>query len=191
MSLLSKLLDFIPGLGQIKLSATTVMWIVAFLAFGAVAGTAYVEYKHIATLETAAGQDTQKITDLGNANKALQGQIDLLQKSGQINNTVTGADVQQKQDATTATNTISTNTNAAVNTVIQKYQPQGPSQVIPPAQQTQESKDLDEVNIDGAWQTFCASVPNDKACAQVPAKAAPANAASSTDATVGPVASNN
>jgi hypothetical protein len=41
MSLLSKLLDFIPGLGQIKLSATTVMWIVAFLAFGAVAGTAY------------------------------------------------------------------------------------------------------------------------------------------------------
>jgi predicted lactoylglutathione lyase len=191
MSLLSKLLDFIPGLGQIKLSATTVMWIVAFLAFGAVAGTAYVEYKHIATLEADAGKATQQIKDLGNANKALQGQIDLLQKSGKINNTVTNGDVQQKQDATTTTNAISTNTNAAVNTIIQKYQPQGPSQVITPAQQTQESRDLDEANIDGAWQTFCASIPSDKACAQVSAKAAPATAASATDATVGPVASNN
>jgi len=42
MSLLSKLLNFIPGVASIKLSATTVIWIVAFLAFGAVAGTAYV-----------------------------------------------------------------------------------------------------------------------------------------------------
>ena len=190
MSLLSKLLNFIPGVASIKLSATTVIWIVAFLAFGAVAGTAYVEYKHIASLETAAGKATQQITDLTNTNNALDAQNKLLQKSGQINNTVSGTDVQQKQDATTTTNTISTNTNAAVNTIIQKYQPQGPSQVITPAQQTQESRDLDEVNIDGAWQTFCASIPSDQACAQVPAKAPPATA-TPADATAGPVASNN
>lgn len=188
MSLLTKLLNFIPGLSQIKLSATTVGIIVAVLAFTAVGGFAYYEYQHIATLETDAGKATQQISDLKNTNANLQGQIDKLQQSGKVNDTVTTNDVTQKQDATTTTNAISTNTNNAVNTIIQKYQPQ-PGKVITPAQQTQESHDLDEANIDGAWQTFCAAAPAEKACAQVPAKAAaPATAASAPNAQVGPIA---
>jgi hypothetical protein len=187
----SKLVDLIPGLGQIKLSMTAVIWIVAALAFAGLGTAAYLEYKHIASLEQTVGSDATQIQGLKDANDKLQKQNDLLQKSGQINNTVSSTDVQQKQDATNATNAIATSTDNTVNTIIKKYQPQGPSQVITPAQQTQESRDLDEANIDGAWQTFCAAVPTEKACAQVPAKAAPAKAASSTDAVVGPVASNN
>lgn len=186
---MGKLLDLIPGLGQIKLSATTVLWIVVALGFLGVGGYAYYEAKHIATLEQTVGSDAGTITQLQNTNKDLQGQLDLEKKSGQINDVVSGQDVQQKQNATTTTNTIATNTNTAVNTIVQKYQPQGPSQVITPAQQVQESHDLDEANIDGAWQTFCAAAPNEKACAQVPAKAAaPATAASTPAAQVGPIA---
>jgi cytoskeletal protein RodZ len=187
----SKLVDLVPGLGQIKLSVTTVIGIaIAVFIAGLIAMLAWQDHQ-IKSLNTAAGQATQQISDLKQTNADLQKQLDAQQKSGKVNDTVTTQDVQQKQDATTATNAIATKTDSTVTTIIKKYQPQGPTQVITPAQQTQMSHDLDEANIDGAWQTFCAAAPNEKACAQVPAKAAPAKAASVPTAQVGPMASNN
>lgn len=186
----SKLVDLVPGLGQIKLSVTTVLYLLAALAVAGLIGYVVYEAHEIKALETDAGKATQQISDLKQANTDLQKQLDASKQSGQVNNTVTTNDVQQKQDATTATNAIATKTDTAVTTIIQKYQPQ-PGKVITPAQQVQESHDLDEANIDGAWQTFCAAAPNEKACAQVPAKAAPAKAASTPTAQVGPMASNN
>lgn len=187
----SKLVDLVPGLGQIKLSVTTVLYILAALVLASLIGFGVYEAHEIKALETAAGQQKQQISDLQQANTELQKQLQASQQSAQVNNTVTTNDVTQKQDATTATNAIATKTDSAVTTVIQKYQPQGPSQVITPAQQQQESRDIDEANIDGAWQTFCAAAPNEKACAQVPAKAPPAPAVSTPAAQVGPVALNN
>jgi hypothetical protein len=190
---MGKLLDLIPGLAQIKLSATTVIWILVGLSIVGLAGGAAWEFHEIKGLEQASGADKIQISDLQAANTKLSWQLQLQQNSGAITNTVTNADVTQKQAATTSTSTITTNANNAVAAIVQKYQPQGPAQVLPASAATAEQKEIDNVDINSMWQTYCMAVPTNQQCAQVLPKttAAPAAPASSTPAAqVGPIAMN-
>lgn len=170
---MSKILDLL-GLGQIKLSVTAVLYILAGLAVAGLIGYGVYEAHEIKTLEDAAGKATQQISDLQKANAELSGQIKAQQDSAKVNDQVTVTDATQKQNAVTTTNTIASTAQNQINSIVQKYQPQGPSQVIPAAQQQAESHEIDTVQIDAMWATYCQAASADKACVQVPAKPAPA-----------------
>lgn len=187
---MSKIFDLL-GLGQLKLSVTTVVWIVAALAFAGVVGYGVYEAKQIKSLETAAGKATQQISDLTEANKALKSQIQLSQDSAKITNDVTAADAQQKQQAQTSSAAIASDTQAKITTIIQKYQPQGKTQVIAPAQAKAESDEISEARLDGMWKTYCKTVPVDtQGCVMVlpPAQSFKAVPNSHPSAQVGPSA---
>jgi hypothetical protein len=163
----SKILDLL-GLGQIKLSVTTVVCIVAALAFAGVVGYGVYEAKQIKTLETAAGKASQQITDLTNTNKDLSTQLKLAQQSAKINTDVSTADVQAKQQAQSSSTAIATNAQKQITTIVKKYQPQGPAQVLTPVQAKAERDEISTVRLNSAWQTYCQAVPKEsKGCVLV------------------------
>ncbi len=189
---MGKILDLIPGLGQIKLSATTVFYLVIALVLMSLAGYGWYEAHEIKTMETAAGQAKQQITDLTNTNKTLAGQLKAQLASGAVNDTVTTTDVNQKNVVQTNTDAVVTAEQKQVNAVVQKYQPQGPAQTIPAAQAQAESEQIATTQINAMWQSYCQALPaSTTGCAAVPTNtsqpAAPA-ASSAPDAQVGPVA---
>lgn len=164
----SKLLDLIPGVGQIKLSMTTVLYLLAGLAVAGLIGYGLYEAHEIKALEEDAGKATQQIKDLGAANKELAGQLKLAQASAKINTDVTTADVQDKQAAQTSSANIATTAQQQITTIVKKYQPQGPTQVLPPVQAKQEADEISGVRLDSMWKTYCQSMPDDtKGCVMV------------------------
>lgn len=156
---MSKILDLIPGLGQLKLSATTVVYIVIGLAIAALIGFGLYEAHEIKTMEQAAGLATQKISDLNSANEDLTKQVKLAKQSSQINDSVAGDAVAQKQAAQTSSAAIATNAQTQISTIVKKYQPQGPSQAIPASEAKAESDEISGVQVNSMWKTYCQTVP--------------------------------
>lgn len=167
MSLLSDLTDLIPGVSEIKLSASTVVYIIVGLAIAALIGFGVWEAHEVKTLDTQMGTLTQQNKDLDTANKTLSNTILGLQKSGQVNDVVSNTDVTQKQDAAASSTAITTNAQSQVQQVIQKYQPQGPAQVLPASQAQAESTAISTIQLGSAWQTYCLAAPKDTQCAEV------------------------
>jgi hypothetical protein len=157
MSLLSDLTDLIPGVSEIKLSASTVIYIVVGLAIAALIGFGIWEAHEVKTLDT----------QLDAANKTLSNTIVGLQKSGQVNDVVSNTDVTQKQDAAASSTAITTNAQQQVQQVIQKYQPQGPAQVLPASTAAAEQTAVSTIQLGSAWQTYCLAAPKDTQCAEV------------------------
>lgn len=157
----SKLVDLIPGLGQIKLSVTGVLYLLAGLAVAGLIGYGVYEAHEIKTLESDAGRATQQISDLKSANDALTSQLKLAQASAKINTDVTAADVKDKQAAQTSSTAIATDAKTQIQTVVKKYQPQGPTQALPPAQAKQEADEISGIRLDSMWKTYCQTVPNE------------------------------
>jgi hypothetical protein len=184
--------NLIPGISQIKLSVTAVLWILGALILAAIIGFGVYEAHEVKTLEQQAGQAAATIKGLQTTNQQQQQQINALKSSGQVNNVVSTNDVNQKNAAQTNTNQIVTNEQQQESAIVQQYQPQGPSQVIPASDAQAEENDLNTTQINAMWQSYCQAVPaSTTGCAGITTNttspAAPV-AASAPSAQVGPIA---
>jgi cell division protein FtsB len=187
---MGKLLDLIPGLGQIKMTATTVVYLVIGLAVAALIGFGFWEAHEVKLLNQQMGTLNQKNSDLDAANKNLSGQVLGLQQSGKVNDAVSNTDVIQKQDAAASSTAITATAATQVQQVIHKYQPKGTGQVLPASTAAAESNEISTIQLSSAWQSFCLAAPASTGCAEVvPAASTVTLKPSKAKAQVSPVAS--
>jgi hypothetical protein len=158
-------------LDQVKEYATAIIGtIIAVVVAGLIAFGVYEAHK-VKSLTEAAGASKQQIQDLTSANTNLKSQLDLAQKSGQVNDQVVTDDVQAKAASAASQAAITTKTDAQIAVVKKKYEPVA-GQPISGSAAKAESSEISRIRVNSLWDTYCNNVPaSTTGCAAVPTPA--------------------
>jgi cytoskeletal protein RodZ len=164
-------------LDQVKEYATAIIGTVVVVVVAGLIAFGVWEAHKVKTLTEAAGESTQQIKDLKSANDNLKSQLDLAQKSGQVNDQVVTDDVQAKAASAASQAVVTAKTEAQIAVVKKKYEPVA-GQAISASAAKAESSEISRIRVNSLWDTYCNNVPaSTTGCAAVPTTPASAPSA--------------